>query len=283
MTNYSSAQTVDRVPGSISVTEFRETFRRQLRPAVLSGGVSHWKAFREWNNLSYLKHRAGEEPIPVTRGLLLDWLLKQAADRQLGTRPNRTAGPVFETMSLARYMDIMFNEFDPTRILYARNIPVPASISGDLGDPAPVEGDVDSRTMFVGRRSYTDSHEHGGQDAFMCQLAGAKEVILHPPDHLHAMALYASPDLDNWSPVRFFSVDPKRFPMFAANKPWKAVVNPGDALYIPNPWWHAVIALDDEVGVTVTCWCRPIRLVRSHPQTHRMLEKMRTRMTEQRQ
>jgi len=242
---------------------------------VIVGGVNHWKAFNEWRSPSYLTDRAGAEPIQVTRGLVLDWILKQAVDHQSGMGTSSAV----ETMSLARYMDMMFNEFDRTRILYARQIPVPVRISDDLGAPSPFDGFVDDRTMFVGRRSYTDCHEHGAYDAFMCQVAGSKEVILHPPDEVHARVLYASPALGNWSPVRFFSVDAIRFPMFAMNKPWKAEVNPGDALYIPNPWWHAVVALDDEVGITVTCWCRPMRLSLSHPQTRHMLEKRRARMT----
>jgi hypothetical protein len=68
-----------------------------------------------------------------------------------------------------------------------------------------------------------------------------------------------------------FDVDLKRFPLFLLSKPHKVIIEPGDALYIPNPWWHAVVALDDELQITLPHWLRPRRLCFSSPQTRTLV------------
>jgi hypothetical protein len=147
---------------------------------------------------------------------------------------------------------------------------VPKSIGRDVG-PVSVQAEdsANEYTYFIGRRSYTDSHEHQGFDTFMSQVRGAKEIILHPPDAFHCRSLYASRWTSNWSPVRFFDVDLNQFPRFARSRPHRTVVGPGDALYIPDPWWHAVVSADDELEITVTSWFKPPFLRLSSPQTVR--------------
>jgi len=157
--------------------------------------------------------------------------------------------------------------YDPSKILYARNIAIPDSISQDVSTLPFFPRQNWGRSLFFGRRTFTDCHEHHGCDAVMCQIRGTKEVILHPPDALHKVVLYANPYTQNWSPVRFFAVDEEMFPLFKLNTPWKAIVRPGEALYIPDPWWHSVISVDDDLEITVTYWFPPTATLQERKST----------------
>jgi hypothetical protein len=216
-------------------------------PVVISGGLTEWKALDAWESDNYLRKKAGDCKLTVTPFLLLDALLMKITG---GTEPCEAL-----EFSLEKYLQLLSTDYDPDKILYARNIPIPDALSTDVSRLPFISRPEMSRSAFIGRRSYTDSHEHHGCDAFMCQVRGTKEVILHPPDRRHKRALYANRYTQNWSPVRFFDVDEEAFPLFVRlNTPWRAIVRPGDALYIPDPWWHSVISLDDEIQITLTYW-----------------------------
>ncbi len=84
----------------------------------------------------------------------------------------------------------------------------------------------------------------------MYQITGQKEVLLHEPTKENVEALYVG-TLKNWSPVRFLQPDCERYPLFKGNKPTYAVVQPGEALYIPDGWFHAVSSVGDELAITM--------------------------------
>lgn len=273
MPGYAEATLVESVSrDALSPRDFHEGYVNTRKPVVIRGGIRHWKALADWD-LDYLRTVAGAEPVLVTRCLMLDYLLRiwtGGLGRKARAQEERTW---FDALPLRDYLERCTARFDPAEILYARNIPLPNSIAGDVG-PVSVRADVAAGghdSCFVGRRSYTDSHEHKGVDAFMCQVRGAKEIILHPPDVFHCRGLYASRWTYNWSPVRFFDVDLGRFPRFGDTRPYRAVVGRGDAIYIPDPWWHAVVSADDELEITVTKWFNPPFLTLSSPQTVRRL------------
>ncbi len=106
-------------------------------------------------------------------------------------------------------------------------------------------------TAFIGRHTYTDSHEHGGLEAFLVQVAGTKEILLHPPTDNNYRALYVG-SRKNWSPVRFFRPNLKAHTLFQHNKPFYTQVRAGELLYIPDGWFHSVASQDDGLHVTLT-------------------------------
>lgn len=269
MPNYGSATEVPRVAcDAISRADFQRLYVHTRTPVILVGALKHWPAYSKWET-NYLVAFAGTQSVKVTECLFLDFLL-MATTKRLNKQDYWKARDQWSTeMSLADYIDVCTTNFNPERILYARDIAIPDALAGDIGDIPLFSGQMQDTTWFVGRRSYTDAHEHHGADAFACQVRGAKEFILHPPDSHHYKALHGSMSLKLWSPVRFFDVDQERFPAFADNKPVRALVEAGDALYIPDPWWHAVMSADDELDITVTKWCDPPWLNLASPQTRR--------------
>jgi len=273
MPGYDQAKHVPRVPAGISQAEFMESYWAPGKPAVIVGGVRHWKAFNAWRDDDYLKTQAGEEQILVSRGLVLDLLLMRLSDELASGKrisPRITTKGFYETMKVREYLDKCTTHWNPEAIYYARNIAIPPQILDDT-EGLPFFGrSIQGKSIFLGRQSFTDSHEHDGSDAFACLVRGSKEFILHPPDRSHYSALYADARLRNWSPVRFFDVDLIRFPLFAKTVPTIARLQAGDVLYIPNPYWHSVVSLDDELECNVACWVPARRMhVWKHPASRR--------------
>ncbi len=270
MPGYDRAKNVDENSHNISQKEFEINYRLPLRPTVIRGGVEHWPAFKLWNDIDYLKEKAGKEEVQVYKGLFLDLILKYIANNKLSDVESDKK--FIKNMTFTDCIKLFSEQYAANTILYARSSTVPNHLLDDIGE-LPCCSETDVRTsFFLGRSSYTDIHEHAGPDAFMCQVTGTKEVILFPPDEINAKALYRISGV-KWSPVRLFDVDFKKFPLFSEATPYKVTVNAGDALYIPNPWWHAVVSLDDIVTMTVACFFPPKRYDLESPQTRDMFLK----------
>lgn len=97
-------------------------------------------------------------------------------------------------------------------------------------------------TLFAGQDSVTWAHFHALQHAVMFELRGRKRVTLFPPADsrfLYPHSLVRAPHF-NVSRADVFAPDFERFPMLAETHPVEATLEPGDALFIPVYWWHAV-------------------------------------------
>ncbi|MFG6107734.1 cupin-like domain-containing protein [Leptothoe sp. EHU-05/26/07-4] len=261
---------------SIGCDFFEANYRYPLKPTLLKGGIQHWPAFKKWQNLPYLKIACQDQQVTTTHALILDimkmqkhpnyWLLSKA--KKLALRRK-----LFDRLSVPDLIEVLLQTKVGEKLPYARNISIPEPLKADIAPMPQMSSEPHGMSIFIGRRSYTDCHEHHGSDVLMCQVRGIKRVFLFPPDEDNAKALYANPlFLRNWSPVRLFEAQGiSEYKNFQLSQPWIVDVHPGDALYIPNPWWHAVVSLDDEIGITVPLWYPPLRLRLSDPQTRWLL------------
>jgi hypothetical protein len=93
-----------------------------------------------------------------------------------------------------------------------------------------------------------------------CVVAGRRRFTLFPPNQIHN--LYVGP-LDFTLAGQAISLvdidgpDLEHFPRFAMARDaaQTAELGPGDALYIPSLWWHAVASLN-ELGAMINFWWR---------------------------
>ncbi|MGH6634384.1 MAG: cupin-like domain-containing protein, partial [Sphingopyxis sp.] len=99
--------------------------------------------------------------------------------------------------------------------------------------------------LWLGGAVKTQTHNDRDHN-LACVIAGRRRFILFPPDQ--AANLYIGP-LDNPPPLSL--VDPEnpdfdRFPRFreALAAARVALLEPGDAIFIPKYWWHHVASLD---------------------------------------
>lgn len=112
-------------------------------------------------------------------------------------------------------------------------------------------------TMWIGNRGRVAPHYDVHRN-LACVVAGRRKFTLFPPDQI--ANLYPGPVLgapggvpismvDIWNP----NLD--AFPRYAeaADASQETILEPGDALYIPSLWWHAVAALES-INVLVNYW-----------------------------
>ena len=111
--------------------------------------------------------------------------------------------------------------------------------------------------IWIGNSSRVAPH-YDESDNIACVVSGRRRFILFPPDQLPN--LYVGP-IDNTvagqptSMVDLDCVDFDRFPRFAEAVKHARVADlePGDAIYIPALWWHAVQA-NGPLNVLVNYW-----------------------------
>jgi hypothetical protein len=195
----------------------------------------------------------------------------------------------FESQNRSIFSEIAFHDFldkasDETAPLVIHSRPLlPSSPFGSLlsdVDTFPFLPRLTSSRRypryraFFYRNSYTDWHYHPVDEALMSQIVGTKEVLLLPPDSVTWNALTSV--LRRNSHMCDFDFD--QAPEFKRLRPHRVLVTPGDALYIPAFWWHAVESVEDKFGITVaTTFRTPLQVCGdlSFPAARRIvLEKM---------
>ncbi len=251
--NYAQARPLEEIDArSISESEFQRNHVMRNRPCVLRGAVSHWPACAKWRDPAYLKERTANLPMPARRQPLPEYI--HAAHPSIRAELTERYERAHEMMAFHDFLAEAHAE--PKQLVLGSVLLEPSSELGplhkDLGDFPFLKTLSGSRMYppyraFIYRHSYTDWHYHATDETFMTQVVGTKEVLLLPPHQETWDAL--------WPVVcqtgHLFGVDVARFPRFGKIVPIRVVVKPGDALYIPAYWWHAVASIDNEFGVTV--------------------------------
>ena len=112
-------------------------------------------------------------------------------------------------------------------------------------------------TLWIGNSAIVAPH-YDVHDNVACVVTGRRHFTLFPPDQV--ANLYVGPTLDAPGGVPISTVDLanpdlEKFPRFAdaLEVAQEATLEPGDAIFIPTPWWHAVEALE-AINVLVNYW-----------------------------
>ena len=121
----------------------------------------------------------------------------------------------------------------------------------------PLVDDAVAPTLWLGNSAVVAPH-FDVHDNVACVVVGRRRFTLFPPDQI--ANLYVGPTLDAPGGVPISMVDLadpdlERFPRFAQalEVAQEATLEPGDAIFIPTPWWHAVESLD-AINVLVNYW-----------------------------
>ncbi|MDN3923163.1 cupin-like domain-containing protein [Roseateles violae] len=114
-------------------------------------------------------------------------------------------------------------------------------------------------SLWLGNRARVAAH-FDVPDNIACVVAGRRRFTLFPPEqvaNLYIGPLDLTPAGQPISLVDIKHPDLARFPRFAQAQAQAMTVElePGDALFIPSQWWHAVEALEP-VSALVNFWWR---------------------------
>lgn len=166
--------------------------------------------------------------------------------------------------------------------LYLGSTELEGSFPGlrDANDlPSPVaQGSVAS--LWLGNRVRVAAH-YDVPDNIACVVAGRRRFTLFPPEqvgNLYVGPLDITPAGQPISLVDVKDPDLSRFPRFAQalEHAQTAVLEPGDAIFIPSQWWHAVEALEPISGL-VNFWWRQSPAYMDSPTNTLMLALMTLR------
>jgi len=215
---------------------FRERYLRRRTPLVLSGLASEWPACSSWTP-DYLAERFDRTEVPVEI-----W-----------------SGPRFSdvrrrTMSLADYVTAMRERGASRGRVYLAGYRIFDQLPELAGHVAPFPYLDRHRTLppyfFMGGPESTTPLHYDISHNFFAQIAGRKRVVLASP--AHARSLYHPSLLDRhyWgSPVDVAAPDLRKYPRFADVELLEAVLAPGDVLFIPSRWRHALHSLDETISL----------------------------------
>lgn len=239
--------------------EFRELVARADIPFKVTGAVNHWRLVETLGKLAnpieqldYLsslhKKRVHFSVVPPeqkgTLGLREDF--KHTFSRK--TAPF----PVFADTVKASLSD------PSTGTVYLQSRPI-APFGAELGALDLFAGlePLSPPRFWIGSGRQKVALHNDPHRNVIAVVAGRKRVILAPPEELPN--LYPAP-FDHQlggvtcSQVDVYAPDFEKYPRFrdAAKKIRIAVLEPGEFLYMPPLWWHAVES--DTFNVGINCW-----------------------------
>ena len=113
--------------------------------------------------------------------------------------------------------------------------------------------------IWIGNRTTVAAH-YDALENLACVCAGRRRFTVFPPDQLENLyigPLDFTPAGQSISLVDLNDPDFDRYPRFAEalEHAESAVLEPGDAIYIPGMWWHAVEGLDS-FNILINHWWR---------------------------
>ena len=240
---------------------FREEIVPQYRPVVLKGLVSAWPAVEAARSSA---RDAFAYVAEFDRGAMVEAFLAPSNVRGRYFYSEDMEGFNFEKRR-GRFGDVlrhMLSQIDapeaPTT--YVGSVPATEVVPGFAeANPLGLLDPAVSPRIWIGNRSVVAPH-FDVSDNIACVVAGRRRFTLFPPEQVRN--LYIGP-LDftmAGQPASMVCVaDPdfERFPRFreALAAAQVADLEPGDAIYIPELWWHNVEALDP-LNILINYWWR---------------------------
>ncbi|MGR4976737.1 cupin-like domain-containing protein [Pseudomonas sp. LARHCG127] len=251
--NHPEAGPVEEIDAlTISGEQFTRQYVNYNRPCLIKNAVRHWPAFHKWNQLDYIKAHSRNSTVKV-RSKIVSEVIGWSKPEVKATM-TEYAKTVFQEVPFHDFLDSLSEGDDPLVADSCRFSKGSAieQMKGDVGG-LPFMPQLSKprhyppHRSFLYRNSYTDWHFHVIDETFMAQVVGAKEVLLLPPDEASWRALRPVVEEAGY----LYDIDTLRFPGTRGLHALRTVVEPGDALYIPVYWWHAVQSMDDAFGATV--------------------------------
>jgi hypothetical protein len=244
--------------GKVDFAEFHEKVRPNTKPLVMRGLVDDWPvvaAAREGDEavIAYLNNCGTTQPISAI-------VTAPSENGRFFYNPELTGLNFIKGQwQFAQFLqDLVTENTSDAPHAMAIQSEVLRIVSPPFAEQNRLDllPDVDAR-IWLGNRVRTATHYDLSENV-ACNVGGHRRFILFPPEqiaNLYLGPLELTPAGTPTSLVDPLNPDLDRYPRFpeAWSDAQTAVLEPGDALYIPYGWWHAVDSLDP-LNILVNYW-----------------------------
>jgi len=232
-------------------------------PVVIRGVVGHWPLVEKARTsaraaVDYLKGFANDQPVTAYIG------------------DSHTQGRIFYNddltdtnfsqsgIALGQVLDTLLDHLDdpepPT--IYVGSSAIDLCLPGLSADNSLPPGQFRASVrIWIGNRTVVSAH-YDAMENIACVCAGKRRFTLFPPEqlaNLYVGPMELTPAGQQISMVDLNDTDLDRFPRFteACRHARSAVLEPGDAIYIPPLWWHHVDGLE-AFNILINHWWREL-------------------------
>lgn len=240
-------------------TRFDAQVRPATRPVVLRGIAADWPAVRAAREgdaafVAYLKRFSHAEPVNAIVGA------PEIEGRFFYTPDLKALNFTRGKSPLDPFLDRLLRDRDAARpyAMAVQSIPADELLPGFTRDNRIdlVPGDVAPR-LWLGNAIRVATHYDLAENIAIV-VAGRRRFTLFAPDQVGNLYMGPYELTPAGTPVSMVDPDAPdldRYPRFAEAlaTAQQTVLEPGDAIYIPFHWWHAVASLDP-VSVLCNYW-----------------------------
>ncbi|NIE87096.1 hypothetical protein F3J11_23530 [Burkholderia sp. Cy-647] len=237
---YEQTREIDSLDASeLTQEDFFRHYVIRNRPCRLRGAALGWSALDRWRDPDYFKRGSNDRRFEMRRYL---------------RRPDEAPAGEAEGMSLHEILERM-KHTDAQFVVEGCEFGEGASLADlrqDIGRHAflaragrPRANPPYRASLYRG--SCSDWYLLAADEMLLTQVVGAKEMLILPPEDISWRALPQPAH----EPGCLLDADLRRHAEFAQIRPYRVLVEPGDALYVPMFWWHAVESVGKQFGVTL--------------------------------
>lgn len=248
-----------RTMSGVTLEQFRDDILPRSEPVLIKGFVGHWPAVTAGRQsadamIDYVSQFDARRPVETIYGG------PEIAGRYFynedltGLNFERRSAIISDSLQeIAR----LRHEEAPGSV-YIQSTPMHANLPGFAeANPIGVLPPVIEPRIWMGNRLSVQTHFDLSEN-IACVVAGKRRFTLFPPSQ--TPNLYVGPfELTLAGPpvslVRLDDPDLETYPRFeeAMDHAQSALLEPGDALFIPYFWWHHVQSLED-FNVLINYW-----------------------------
>jgi histone arginine demethylase JMJD6 len=245
---FRSVDHIERVhENSLSPEEFVRRFERAQRPVMLQGITERWSASKNWTvknlcrDYGNIKFQCGDDD----KGKSMKMKMKHFVSYMQNQTDD---SPLY-------VFDSTFDERNGTKKLRS-DYEVPKYFKQNLWDFMPKDKDPPHSWFLIGpKRSGTTVHiDPLGTSAWNTLLQGRKRWFVIEPKApkkiVEGIEFVKSCD-DDEAIMYFTNTVPMIRHKYKTNfEMFEFIQHPGETIFIPGGWWHAVLNLDDTIAVT---------------------------------
>lgn len=215
--------------------EFLPRVVARREPAIVTGLMRQWPATALWTPQWF------KETYPEARFLTSVNLPTRGVSYDLDWKDH------VQDLSMADFIDGLADFSKPAyvRRQLVERFPGADRQVGFREMVGPNAGTTD-QFLWIGTANTRTGLHFDTQDGVLAQFHGRKALVLVAPED--SAKLYPYADSITKSRVAVDAPDLERFPRFSDATLWKGEIGPGEFVFLPRHWWHAITALDVSIS-----------------------------------